>query len=65
MQSELRKLEAAKMEHMKLLRNQTHTEKMLKTYEHDLLEMKKVKVKPQLMNDCVFDEIVYFARCWD
>jgi len=53
------------MEHMKLLRNQTHTEKMLKTYEHDLLEMKKVKVKPQLMNDCVFDEIVYFARCWD
>lgn len=47
MQAELRKLEAAKMEHLKLLRNQSHTEKQLKAYEHDLAEMKKLKVKPE------------------
>jgi len=45
MQVELRKLEAAKMEHLKLLRNQSHTEKQLKAYEHDLSEMKKLKVQ--------------------
>jgi len=45
MQGELRKLEAAKMEHLKLLRNHSHTEKQLKAYEHDLAEMKKLKVK--------------------
>jgi len=45
MQGELRKLEAAKMEHLKLLRNHSHTEKQLKAYEHDLSEMKKLKVK--------------------
>jgi len=33
------------MEHMKLLRNQSHTEKQLKAFEHDLSEMKKLKVK--------------------
>ena len=44
MQLELRKLEAAKMEHLKLLRNQSHTEKQLKTFEHSLSEMKKLKV---------------------
>ena len=44
MQAELRKLEAAKMEHLKLLRNQSHTEKQLKAYEHDLSELKKLKV---------------------
>jgi len=47
MQVELRKLEAAKMEHLKLLRNQSHTAKQLKTFEHDLFEMKKMKVKLQ------------------
>jgi len=50
MQAELRKLEAAKMEHLKLLRNQTHTEKQLKAYEHDLTEMKKLKVKQERLH---------------
>jgi len=44
LQVELRKLEAAKMEHLKLLRNQSHTEKQLKAYEQSLSEMKKLKV---------------------
>jgi len=45
MQTELSKLEFAKMEYMKLLRNQSHTEKQLKTLEHDLSEMKKLRVR--------------------
>ena len=52
LQAELKKLEAAKMEHLKLLRNQSHNEKQLKTLEHNLVEMKKQKVKPQ--HYCVF-----------
>jgi len=46
LQAELRKLESAKMEHLKLLRNQSQAEKQLKACEHDLFEMKKLKVKP-------------------
>lgn len=44
MQNELRKLEAAKKEHAKVLRNQSHYEKQFKTLQHDLAEMKKLKV---------------------
>jgi len=44
LQAELRKLEAAKMEHLRLLRNQSHNEKQLKALEHNLVEMKKQKV---------------------
>lgn len=44
MQNELKKLEAAKKEHTKLIRNQSHYEKQFKTLQHDLSEMKKLKV---------------------
>ena len=49
MQAELRKLEAAKMEHLRLLRNQSQNEKQLKALEHNLVEMKKQKVTPYCM----------------
>ncbi|KAL3841390.1 hypothetical protein ACJMK2_019542 [Sinanodonta woodiana] len=45
MQSELKKLNAAKKEHSKLIRNQSHYEKQLKTLQHELAEMKKTKVR--------------------
>ncbi len=44
MVNELKKLQAAKKEHAKLLRNQAHYEKQLKTLQRDLADMKKMKV---------------------
>ena len=44
MQNELKKLEAAKHEHSKMIRNQSHYEKQFKSLQHDLSEMKKLKV---------------------
>ena len=44
MQTELKKLQAAKKEHAKLIKNQSHYEKQLKTLQHELGEMKKTKV---------------------
>ena len=44
MQGELKKVQAAKKEHAKLLKNQTHYEKQLKTLQKDLGELKKIKV---------------------
>ena len=44
MQSELKKVLAAKREHAKMLRNQSHYEKQLKSLQRDLGEMKKMKV---------------------
>ena len=44
LQGEMKKLQAAKKEHAKLLRNQSHYEKQLKTLQRDLGDMKRVKV---------------------
>ncbi len=44
MQNDLRKLQAAKKEHAKLLRNQSHYEKQLRSLQKDLADMKKIKV---------------------
>jgi len=44
MQSELKKLQAAKREHTKLLRNQTHYETQLTTLRNDLANLKQLKV---------------------
>ncbi len=44
MQTELRKLQAAKKEHAKLVRNQATYEKQLKALQRDLADMKKTKV---------------------
>ena len=44
MQNDLKKVQAAKKEHAKLLRNQSHYEKQLKSLQRDLGEMKKLKV---------------------
>jgi len=44
MQVELKKLNAAKKEHAKLVKNQSHYERQLKTLQHELGEMKKTKV---------------------
>ncbi|ESP04090.1 hypothetical protein LOTGIDRAFT_136727, partial [Lottia gigantea] len=41
---DLRKMQAAKKEHAKLVKNQSHYEKQLKTLQHEMLEMKKTKV---------------------
>ncbi|XP_071121574.1 kinesin-like protein KIF21A isoform X5 [Mytilus edulis] len=45
LQNDLKKLQAAKKEHAKMLKNQSHYEKQLKTLQHELAEMKKTKVK--------------------
>ena len=44
MQTELKKLQAAKREHTKLLRNQTHYETQLRTLRNDLASLKQLKV---------------------
>lgn len=41
---DLKKMQTAKKEHAKLVKNQSHYEKQLKTLQHELLEMKKTKV---------------------
>ena len=48
MTNEMKKLNAAKKEHAKLLRNQQHYEKQLKTLQKDLVDMKKTKVSYKL-----------------
>ncbi|XP_078586007.1 kinesin-like protein KIF21A isoform X3 [Branchiostoma floridae x Branchiostoma japonicum] len=45
MQDEVKKLQAAKREHARLMRNNAQYEKQLKTLRHDLDEMKKTKVR--------------------
>lgn len=42
-QNEVKKVQAAKREHAKLLKNQSHHEKQLKTLQRDLGEMKTFK----------------------
>lgn len=37
-------MQAAKKEHAKLVKNQSHYEKQLRTLQHELAEMKKTKV---------------------
>ena len=44
MQNEMKKLQAAKKEHAKLIKNQATYEKQLKTLQKDLADMKKTKV---------------------
>jgi len=44
LQTDLKKMQAAKKEHAKLVKNQSHYEKQLKTLQHELGEMKKTKV---------------------
>jgi len=44
MQTELKKLQAAKREHTKLLQNQTHYETQLRTLRNDLASLKQLKV---------------------
>ena len=51
MQAELKKVQVAKKEHAKLMRNQAQYEKQLKTLQKDLGDMKKHKVcSAQLLN---------------
>ena len=45
LQLELKKMQVAKKEHAKMVTNNSHTEKQLKTLQHDLLELKKTKVR--------------------
>ena len=45
MQNELKKLQAAKKEHAKLLRNQVQNGKQIKQLQFDLGDMKKTKVR--------------------
>ncbi len=49
MQSELKKLQAAKREHAKLVKNQAVYERQLKTLQRDLSDMKKTKVGIKLL----------------
>ncbi|PNF31244.1 hypothetical protein B7P43_G14007, partial [Cryptotermes secundus] len=45
MQKEMKRLQSAKKEHARLLRNQTQHENQVKTLKNDLAEMKRAKVK--------------------
>lgn len=47
MQNEVKKLQAAKKEHAKLLKNQAQYDKQLKVLQRELSEMKKTKVRLQ------------------
>lgn len=51
LQNEAKKMQAAKKEHAKLVKNQSHYEKQLKTLQHEMGEMKKTKVslKPEFL----------------
>lgn len=44
MQKEMKRLQSAKKEHARLLRNQTQHENQVKTLKNDLAEMKRAKV---------------------
>ena len=44
MNSELKKIQAAKKEHQKLLKNKSHYEKQLGTMTRDLSDLKRLKV---------------------
>lgn len=44
LQKEVKKLQTAKKEHSKLLRNQSQYESQLKTLRNEVMDMKKVKV---------------------
>lgn len=44
MQKEMRRLQSAKKEHARLLRNQIQHENQMKTLKNDLAEMKRAKV---------------------
>lgn len=44
MQKEMKRLQSAKKEHARLLRNQTQHENQVKTLKGDLAEMKRAKV---------------------
>ena len=56
MQKEMKKLQSAKREHNKLLRDHNATEKQLKSLVGDVLEMKKTKVS---------DRRVYFIESFE
>jgi len=56
MQTELKKLQAAKREHTKLLRNQTHYETQLRTLRGDLASLKQLKV-------CIVDDSRFVFLC--
>ncbi|XP_054278037.1 kinesin-like protein KIF21A [Macrosteles quadrilineatus] len=45
MQKEVKKLQTAKKEHAKMLRNQSQYESQIKTLRNEVMDMKKVKVK--------------------
>ena len=55
MTNELKKFKAAQKEHEKLVRNQSHYEKQLKTLQHELGEMKKTKVGVEAPLYKIFD----------
>lgn len=61
MKSELAKVQAAKKEHAKMLRNQSHHEKQLQVYQRDIAEMKKLKVA-YLVFFQVFFRTIHFHR---
>lgn len=56
LQQELKKLQEAKKEHAKLIRNQAVHEKQLKTYQHELQEMKRIKVKFIICSNFTIDK---------
>ena len=54
------KMQVAKKEHAKMVINNSHTEKQLKTLQHDLLELKKTKVRMWTPDD---DSRAAFLLC--
>ena len=45
LQVDLKKMQTAKKDHAKMVKNNSHTEKQLKTLQHELGELKKTKVR--------------------
>ena len=64
MQNELKKFKAAQKEHAKLVKNQSHYEKQLKTLQHELGEMKKTKVGlPIVLNTTYWIKLSAHSNC--
>lgn len=49
MQKEMKKLQTAKKEHSKMLRNQSQYESQIKTLRNEVTDMKKVKVSCSIL----------------
>lgn len=54
MQKEMKKLQTAKKEHSKMLRNQSQYESQIKTLRSEVMDMKRVKVSEWFIKSFIY-----------